>query len=84
MFVIFHSQPREETRKEYELLPIPQTYIRPVLGGIKGYEIRFQIEPNGLIYVLRQDGAMPIEEFKQQPSDYPLHPLINKELELVE
>lgn len=63
---------RGEVIKMYNITPFPDSYVKPSVGGLKGYEIFFQIEPNGFIYVLPPESSMPVQKLEPQPSGYPL------------
>ena len=72
--VALYNQLQGKVVKTYKIIPVPQSYMRSLLGGIKGYEILFQIEPNGFIYILPPESKVPALKLKPQPSGFPLKP----------
>ena len=74
MVVSSPDQTQRKVNKRYTIIPFPRSYVRPLIGGIKGYEVLFQVEPNGFIYVLPPGSDLPCLELKPQPKGYPLKP----------
>lgn len=74
MSITFEDRISGDGIKIYNLITFPEAYVKPLAGGLKGYEVLFQIEPNGLIYVLPPESSTPIQNFDSQPSGYPLKP----------
>ncbi len=60
-------------RWEYEMRTVPRKYwySRSSLGKS---DIRLQIEPDGLIYVLEPGTPSPVVQLPKQPEGFPLHP----------
>jgi len=58
---------------EYQLTYIPREYLRH--GAFRDWYC-LQIEPNGLIYVLKPEVTPPVQELPVQPPGFPLTPVV--------
>ena len=57
---------------EYKFAYPPREFFKPKFPA--GEEIHFQVEPGGLVYVLKPDISMPVQELPLQPPGFPLTP----------
>ena len=60
---------------EYTAMYIQREYAKEYIQrGFLRYEVNFQVEPNGLIYIVKPEVTRPVREFPPQPPGFPLTP----------